>query len=59
MAPVAHARRDGRAGLIDLHRQSALDQVRGGRKADRTAADHGDWKIVAGHFVLLIKAVVI
>ena len=35
MAPVAHVRGDGRAGLIDLHRQAARDQVRGGGEADR------------------------
>jgi hypothetical protein len=59
VAPVAHTGRDGDPGLIDFHRQSALQKVDGGRKPDRTSADHGHWKIVAGHFVLLIKAVVI
>jgi hypothetical protein len=45
MAPLAHARRDRRARLIDPHRNAALDEVRGDRKTDRSGADDGDGKI--------------
>ena len=44
MAPLAHARRDGRTGFIEPHRNAAIDEVRGGRKADRPSADDGHGK---------------
>jgi len=45
MSPVAQVRADHRAGLIDLHRQTARDQMRSRSEADRTASDHGDGKM--------------
>ena len=45
MAPLAHARRDRRTRLVDPHRNAALDEMRGDRKADRSGADDGNGKI--------------
>ena len=42
MTPVADVRADRQAGLIDLHRQAASDEMRGGGQTDRAAADHGN-----------------
>ena len=44
MAPIAQVCADGRAGLIELHWQTSLDEMGGGGKPDRTGADHGDGK---------------
>ena len=42
VAPIADVGGDGRAGLVDLHGQAALDQVGGGGQADRACADDGN-----------------
>ena len=61
MEPASHIRLDGLAGLIDPHGQAARDELRGGRKANRAAADNRDWKVFdalahAFSFVLRFEA---
>jgi hypothetical protein len=42
MAPVTDVGADLRTGLVELHRQTARDEVGSGSETDRTAADDGD-----------------
>src|SRR5437868_7854954 len=46
MAPIAKIGGNVRAGLKHACGDSSQDQVRGGRKSNRTSADHGDREII-------------